>query len=183
VSNIDHRLGLPEWQTEPGDGIYLPVTERWAATAGPCQCPGARSLERYACIVMAPKSATEAFDPKVFLAKVGEGKTIIEFPKNQNVFSQGDAADAVFYIQKGKVKLTVTSELGKEAVVAILESGQFFSEGCMNGHPMRIATTTAMEDCVITTTITKDAMITALHDEPKFFELFMALSPDAEQPD
>jgi CRP/FNR family transcriptional regulator, cyclic AMP receptor protein len=122
---------------------------------------------------MAPKSATEAFDPKVFLAKVGEGKTIIEFHKNQNVFSQGDVADTVFYVQKGKVKLTVTSEQGKEAVVAILESGQFFGEGCMNGHSMRIATTTAMEDCVITT-ITKDAMIAALHDEPKFSELFMA---------
>jgi len=122
---------------------------------------------------MAPKSATEAFDPKVFLAKVGEGKTIIEFHRNQNVFSQGDVADTVFYIQKGKVKLTVTSEQGKEAVVAILESGQFFGEGCMNGHPMRIATTTAMEDCVITT-IAKDAMIAALHDEPKFSELFMA---------
>jgi CRP/FNR family cyclic AMP-dependent transcriptional regulator len=122
---------------------------------------------------MAPKSATEAFEPKVFLAKVGEGKTIIEFHKNQNVFSQGDVADTVFYIQKGKVKLTVTSEQGKEAVVAILESGQFFGEGCMNGHSMRIATTTAMEDCVITT-IAKDAMIAALHDEPKFSELFMA---------
>ena len=122
---------------------------------------------------MAPKSATEAFEPKVFLAKVGEGKTIIEFHKNQNVFSQGDVADTVFYIQKGKVKLTVTSEQGKEAVVAILKSGQFFGEGCMNGHSMRIATTTAMEDCVITT-IAKDAMIAALHDEPKFSELFMA---------
>jgi CRP/FNR family transcriptional regulator, cyclic AMP receptor protein len=122
---------------------------------------------------MAPKSAAEVFDPKVFLAKVGEGKTIIEFHRNQNVFSQGDVADTVFYIQKGTVKLTVTSEQGKEAVVAILESGQFFGEGCMNGHPMRIATTTAMEDCVITT-ITKDAMIAALHDEPKFSELFMA---------
>ena len=89
------------------------------------------------------------------------------------MFSQGDVADTVFYIQKGKVKLTVTSEQGKEAVVAILESGQFFGEGCMNGHSMRIATTTAMEDCVITT-IAKDAMIAALHDEPKFSELFMA---------
>src|SRR6202161_1607411 len=113
------------------------------------------------------------YDPKVFLAKVGVGKTVIEFQKNQTVFSQGDVADTVFYIQKGKVKLTVTSEQGKEAVVAILESGQFFGEGCMNGHSMRIATTTAMEDCVITT-IAKDAMIAALHDEPKFSELFMA---------
>jgi CRP/FNR family transcriptional regulator, cyclic AMP receptor protein len=122
---------------------------------------------------MTPKAATINFDPKDFLAKVGVGKTIVEFHKNQKVFSQGDVADTVFYIQSGQVKLTVISEQGKEAVVAILEPGQFFGEGCMNGHLIRIATTTAMEDCVITV-ITKAAMITALHDEPTFSELFMA---------
>ena len=122
---------------------------------------------------MTPKPATEMFDPKDFLAKVGVGKTIIELHKNQTVFSQGDVADTVFYIQTGKVKLTVMSEQGKEAVVAILEPGQFFGEGCMNGHPKRLATTTAMENCVITV-ITKAAMIAALHDKPKFSELFIA---------
>jgi CRP/FNR family cyclic AMP-dependent transcriptional regulator len=115
----------------------------------------------------------DSFDPLEFLAKVGAGKTMLELHKNQNVFAQGDVADAVFYIQKGKIKLTVLSELGKEAVVAILEPGQFFGEGCMNGHPLRIATTTAMEDCTITA-ITKGAMIALLHDEPKFSELFMS---------
>jgi len=115
----------------------------------------------------------DMFDPKDFLAKVGAGKQVLEFHKNQHVFKQGDVADTVFYIQKGKVKLTVLSEQGKEAVVAILEPGQFFGEGCMNGHARRIATTTAMEDCLITA-ITKVAMIAALHDEPKFSELFMA---------
>jgi CRP/FNR family transcriptional regulator, cyclic AMP receptor protein len=114
-----------------------------------------------------------SFDPKVFLAKVGAGKTILKFEKNQHVFEQGDLADAVFYIQKGNVKLTVLSEHGKEAVVGILEPGQFFGEGCLNGHPLRIATTTAMEECVITS-ITKEAMIATLHNEPKFSELFMA---------
>src|SRR6202045_3193820 len=118
------------------------------------------------------KALKSSLDPRVFLAKVGVGKTILEFHKNQIIFSQGDVADTVFYIQKGKVKLTVLSEHGKEAVVAILESGQFFGEGCMNGHTLRIATTTAMEDCLITA-ITKAAMIAALHDEPKFSELFM----------
>jgi CRP/FNR family cyclic AMP-dependent transcriptional regulator len=113
------------------------------------------------------------FDPKQFLAKVGSGKTVLEFKKNENVFAQGDIADTVFYIQKGKVKLTVSSEHGKEAIVAILEQGQFFGEGCMNGHSLRIATTTAMEDCVITS-ISKVAMLTAIHDEPKFSEMFMA---------
>jgi len=116
--------------------------------------------------------ANDEFDAKVFIAKVGAGKKILEFHKNQHVFEQGDVADTVFYIQKGRVKLTVLSEQGKEAVVAILEPGQFFGEGCMNGHALRIATTTAMEDCVITS-ITKDAMIAAIHDEPKFSELFM----------
>ncbi|SDK06931.1 MULTISPECIES: Crp/Fnr family transcriptional regulator [Bradyrhizobium] len=119
------------------------------------------------------KATKDIFDPKIFLAKVGAGKTILEFRKNEHVFEQGDVADTIFYIQRGKVKLTVVSEQGKEAVVAILEPGQFFGEGCMNGHPLRIATTTAMDDCVITS-ITKDAMIVAIHDEPKFSELFMA---------
>ena len=119
------------------------------------------------------KPDKDMFDPKNFLAKVGSGKQVLEFHKNQHVFEQGDVADAVFYIQKGRVKLTVLSEQGKEAVVAILEPGQFFGEGCMNGHPLRIATTTAMENCVITS-ITKAAMIAALHDEPKFSELFVA---------
>jgi CRP/FNR family cyclic AMP-dependent transcriptional regulator len=119
------------------------------------------------------KPDKDIFDPKIFLAKVGTGKQVLEFHKNQHVFEQGDVADTVFYIQRGKVKLTVVSEQGKEAVIAILEPGQFFGEGCMNGHPLRIATTTAMEDCVITS-ITKASMIAAIHDEPKFSELFMA---------
>ena len=119
------------------------------------------------------KLASTGFDPKAFLSKVGVGKTILKFEKNQHVFEQGDAADAVFYIQKGNVKLTVISEHGKEAVVGILEPGQFFGEGCLNGHPLRIATTTAMEECVITS-IAKEAMIAVLHNESKFSELFMA---------
>ncbi|MFK4509272.1 CRP-like cAMP-binding protein [Bradyrhizobium daqingense] len=87
------------------------------------------------------KPSKDTFDPQHFLGKVGAGKAILTFRKNQHVFQQGDAADSVFYIQSGKVKLTVVSEQGKEAVVAILEPGQFFGEGCMNGHPLRIATT------------------------------------------
>src|ERR1700748_1914407 len=119
------------------------------------------------------KAAKSLFNPKLFLAKVGEGTTILNFEKNAVVFSQGDAADTVFYIQKGRIKVLVVSEQGKEAVVGIMEPGQFFGEGCLNGHPLRIATTTAMEECVITS-ITKEAMIATLHTEPKFSELFMA---------
>jgi len=119
------------------------------------------------------KPAKTEFDPQAFLAKMGAGKTILKIKTNQHVFEQGDVAGAVFYIQKGRVKLTVLSEQGKEAVVGILEPGQFFGEGCLNGHTLRIATTTTMEECVITS-ITKEAMIATLRTEPKFSELFMA---------
>src|SRR5580704_18103400 len=90
------------------------------------------------------------FDPKIFLAKVGEGKLVSKYRKDQIVFSQGEVADAVFYIQQGQVKLTVVSEQGKEAVVAIFGPGHFFGEGCLNGHPLRIATTRTVDECVIT---------------------------------
>jgi CRP/FNR family transcriptional regulator, cyclic AMP receptor protein len=119
------------------------------------------------------KRVKASFDPKEFLAKVGEGKTISKYRKDQIVFSQGQIADAVFYIQKGKVKLTVISEQGKEAVVAILGPGDFFGEGCLNGHPLRIATTRAMDESLITR-LEKAAMIATLHKEPDFSELFMS---------
>jgi CRP-like cAMP-binding protein len=118
------------------------------------------------------KEAKASFDPKIFLARVGEGKTVAKYRKNQIIFSQGQIADAVFYIQQGNVRLTVVSEQGKEAVVAIIEAGQFFGEGCLNGHPLRTATTRAMEECVITR-IDKATMIATLHNEPEFSELFM----------
>ena len=95
------------------------------------------------------KRVKASFNPKEFLAKAGEGKTISKYRKDQVVFSQGQVADAVFYIQQGKIKLTVVSEQGKEAVVAILGPGHFFGEGCLNGHPLRIATTRAVDECVI----------------------------------
>jgi CRP/FNR family cyclic AMP-dependent transcriptional regulator len=122
---------------------------------------------------MPKKTNQVSFDSKVFLAKVGDGKTIQQYRKDQVVFAQGDAADTIFYIQKGRVKIVVVSEQGKEAVVGILEPGQFFGEGCMNGHSLRIATTTAMEECLVTA-ITKTAMLAAIHNEPKFSEMFMA---------
>jgi CRP/FNR family transcriptional regulator, cyclic AMP receptor protein len=117
--------------------------------------------------------ADNGFDPKIFLSMMGAGRTILEFKKNQHVFMQGDVADTIFYVQEGSVKLTVRSEHGKEAIVGIVESGQFFGEGCLNGHPLRIATTTTMQECVITS-ITKEAMIAALHTQPKFSDLFRA---------
>jgi CRP/FNR family cyclic AMP-dependent transcriptional regulator len=119
------------------------------------------------------KRVTASFDPKIFLAKVGEGKTISKYRKDQVVFSQGQAADAVFYIQQGRIKLTVISEQGKEAVVAILGPGHFFGEGCLNGHPLRIATTRAIDECVVTR-LEKATMIATIHNEPEFSELFMS---------
>jgi CRP/FNR family transcriptional regulator, cyclic AMP receptor protein len=101
------------------------------------------------------------------------GKASLNFEKDHVVFAQGDTADTVFYIQKGRVKVVVISEQGNEAVVGIFGPGQFFGEGCMNGHSVRIATTTAIEDCLITA-ITKTAMLAALHNQPKFSEMFMA---------
>ena len=117
--------------------------------------------------------ARAAFDPQLFLTKVGKGKTTLHSPKKQMIFSQGDAAEAVFYIQTGKVKLTVVSQQGKEAVIAILERGAFFGESCLAGQTIRTATATAVEDTNIVR-IDKEAMISVLHEEPTFAELFMA---------
>ena len=113
------------------------------------------------------------FDPKVFLSKVDGGRAIHDYRKDKIVFRQGDPADAVFYIQKGKIKLTVVSKRGKEAVVGILGPNHFFGEGCLNGHPLRVTTATAIDECLITR-IAKAAMIATMHDEPKFSELFVA---------
>jgi CRP-like cAMP-binding protein len=119
------------------------------------------------------KRVKASFDPKKFLAKVGDGKAISNYRKNEVVFSQGEVADAVFYIQQGNVKLVVVSKHGKEAVVAILGPGHFFGEGCLNGHPLRIATARAVDACVITR-LEKQSMIAAVHKEPGFSELFMS---------
>ncbi|HEV8242882.1 MAG TPA: Crp/Fnr family transcriptional regulator [Nitrospirales bacterium] len=113
-----------------------------------------------------------SFDPQMFLAKVGEGRTITDYQKNQKVFSQGDPADAIFYIQGGKVKLTVVSKHGKEAVVGIMGTGDFFGEGCLTSQPLRMATAAAMSVCEIVR-LEKQGMIRVLHDEPAFSELFL----------
>ena len=100
--------------------------------------------------------------------------------KDQIVFSQGNEADAVFYIQKGKIKLTVVSERGKEAVVGILEPGHFLGEGCLNGHPLRVATATAIDQCLITR-IPKAEMIATLHDRAGIFRIVHGGFVESEQ--
>jgi CRP-like cAMP-binding protein len=120
------------------------------------------------------KSKAKAlFDPKVFLGKANGGRTISTYRINQIVFSQGEPADSVFYIHEGKIKVTVISEQGKEAVVAILGSGEFLGEGCLTGQPRRIATAQAMTDCRIMR-LEKGAIVRVLHDEPAFSELFVS---------
>ena len=123
---------------------------------------------------MKPKKKTRgAFDLKVFLAEANGGRTIADYAENRVIFSQGDPADAVFYLQKGKVKLTVVSRQGKEAVVAILGAGDFFGEGCLAGQPLRMATAHSISKCSIMR-LSKPDVVRVLHEEPSFAELFVA---------
>jgi CRP-like cAMP-binding protein len=113
------------------------------------------------------------FDPKRFLANVGDGRRIDRFAKAQVVTAQGDPADSVFYIQKGKVKVSVVSEQGKEAVVAVLGAKEFFGEGCLAGQARRMASVTTMTDAVIIR-LEKEAVVRVIHQEPAFSEIFIA---------
>jgi CRP/FNR family transcriptional regulator, cyclic AMP receptor protein len=125
---------------------------------------------------MAPTLPTKKksdFDPKKFLATIGEGRRVVDFSKKQTVFAQGDAADAVFFIQEGKVGLKVVSESGKEATLGILSEGQFFGEGSLAGQAVRMSSATAMTDCELLQ-IDKKAMMLALHREHTFSDLFVA---------
>ena len=114
-----------------------------------------------------------SFDPKSFLAMVGEGRSIEEYSKDQIVISQGDPADAVFYVQRGKVKVSIISKQGKEAVVAILETNDFFGEGCLAGQAQRIATVATMTDSVIVR-LEKAAIVRVIQKEPAFSGMFIA---------
>jgi CRP/FNR family transcriptional regulator, cyclic AMP receptor protein len=122
-------------------------------------------------VVTAKKSSK--FDPKAFLSSIDGGRKIAAFPKKQTLFAQGDPADAVFYIQKGKVRLTVVSKVGKEATIGILNEGSFFGEGCLTGQPLRLCSATTMTDCSVMR-IDKRAMIEVLHREHAFSDMFVA---------
>lgn len=113
------------------------------------------------------------FDPNVFLSKVNGGRTVSEYRNGQIIYTQGDPADAVFYVKKGKAKVTVLSEQGKEAVIAMLGQGDFFGEGCLGGQALRLATVAALVDCSIMR-IPKSEIIRVIHEEPAFAELFIA---------
>ena len=120
---------------------------------------------------MKKKDAAQ-FDPKVFLAQTGKGRALADHAKNHTLFLQGEPADAIFYIQKGKIKLTVVSKQGKEAVVALLGPGDFFGEGCLAGQPLRMASATTMSECSIMR-LEKTGVVHLLHDEPAFSELLL----------
>ena len=113
------------------------------------------------------------FDPRSFLATIGVGRKVVLFPKKETIFAQGDAADSVFYIQEGKVRLTVVSKTGKEATLGILGEGEFFGEGGLAGQPLRMGSATALTDCELLR-IDKKAMMEALHREHEFSDMFVA---------
>ena len=121
----------------------------------------------------APAKKKHDFDPRKFLATIGEGRKVVAFPKKQTIFTQGDKADAVFYIQEGKIRLTVVSKVGKEATLGILSEGEFFGEGSLAGQTLRMGSATAMTDCELLQ-IDRKAMMLALHREHAFSDLFVA---------
>jgi CRP/FNR family transcriptional regulator, cyclic AMP receptor protein len=124
-------------------------------------------------LVKAITKKKREFDPKKFLATIGNGRTIVPIRKKQTIYAQGAACDAVFYIQKGKVRLAVVSESGKEATIGILTAGDFFGEGGLAGQPLRMGTATAMTDCELMR-IDKKAMMLALHKEHTLSDMFVA---------
>jgi CRP/FNR family cyclic AMP-dependent transcriptional regulator len=113
------------------------------------------------------------FDPKTFLSVIDGGRELVSFAKKQTIFLQGDAADSVFYIHKGKVQLTVTSKTGKEAVIGLLKEGAFLGENCLTGEPLRLCSASALTDCSLMR-IEKNVMIKTLHEELALSEIFVA---------
>jgi CRP/FNR family transcriptional regulator, cyclic AMP receptor protein len=113
------------------------------------------------------------FDVKSFLSSVGSGRSTEKYQRKKIIFRQGDPADGVFYIQSGKIELSVVSQQGKERVIAILSAGDFFGEGCLAGQPLHMASAIALAESTIFK-IEKQTMIRVLHDEPTLSEMFMA---------
>jgi len=120
-----------------------------------------------------PSIDPKMFDPRTFLAGIGQGRRILEFGKKESIFVQGEPANAIFYLQKGKARLTVVSQQGKEAIIGLLGPGDFFGEGCIAGQPLRMATALAMSDCSVVR-IEKKVMMQVLHQQHEFSDLFVA---------
>ena len=122
---------------------------------------------------MPTKKKSTTFDPKIFLSRIGSGRSNENFATHKVVFAQGDPANAVYYLQKGKAKITVASKTGREAVLAIIGPGEFFGEGCLNGQSRRMATITAMTECSAIR-LERASMVRLLHEEPEFADLFIS---------
>jgi CRP/FNR family transcriptional regulator, cyclic AMP receptor protein len=129
--------------------------------------------KRFMALATNPVTRKRGFNPRKFLATIGEGRKVMTFLKKQPVFTQGEPADSVFYIQEGKVRLTVVSKIGKEATLGILSAEEFFGEGSLAGQALRMGSAAAMTDCELLC-IDKKAMMLALHHEPTFSDLFVA---------
>jgi len=148
------------------------MQNRLSSLSGIAEASAGPAKDRRKVILMAPKRRP-SFDPKSFLAKIGDGRSNAPYRKGQIIYSQGDPADAVYYILRGKIKKTVVSEQGKEALVAFLGTGDFFGEGCLAGQALRLATVATMTDCVIAR-LAKAAIVRVIHEEPAFSEMFIA---------
>jgi CRP/FNR family cyclic AMP-dependent transcriptional regulator len=121
-----------------------------------------------------PKNGNTVFDPKAFLERAGLGKKIVNLKKDEVAYAQGDPADTIFYVQKGRLRVTVTSAAGKEATITLVGAGEFLGENCMvSPHPIRLATATAMTDCALLR-ISKVEMVRALHQDPAFSNVFVS---------
>ncbi len=120
-----------------------------------------------------PSVDPKTFDPKTFLAGFGQGRRILEFRKKASIYVQGEAADAIYYLQQGKVKLTVVSQQGKEAIIGLLGPGDFFGEGSIAGQPLRMSTALAMTDCSVVK-IEKKVMMQVLHQQHAMSDMFVA---------
>jgi CRP/FNR family transcriptional regulator, cyclic AMP receptor protein len=155
----------------------LTMNREVRGTKGDCRKsvrPAASRAVRLSSVKMsAPPELANSFDPRQLLTKLSVGKTSREYLVDESVFSQGDPANAVFYVQSGKVKLTVVSTRGKEAVVAILPQDSFFGEGCLAGQPLRMATASAEQKSMVIR-VEKQAMVDLLHKDPEFAERFLA---------
>jgi CRP-like cAMP-binding protein len=151
--------------------LFRRKTWNWRADRSKITLNGNRRIQGGAMAKVKKKKQT--FNVKTFLSTVESGRTVTAYRKNEKLFSQGDPADAVFYIQEGRVKVCIVSELGKEAVVALHGKGEFFGEGCLTGQTLRLGTVVAMTDSVIMR-LDKRSIMKVLHDEPKFSEAFMA---------
>ena len=127
------------------------------------------------------RNGNTVFDPKAFLERAGLGKKIVNLRKDETAFAQGDPADTIFYVQKGRVRVTVTSAHGKEATITLVGAGEFLGEGCMvSAHPLRLATATAMTECSLLR-ISKAEMIRVLREEPELSEIVRLFSPRTER--